>query len=268
MLTIYWPRLNSIRSRCFQKTRMERHKLMSAVLNETFLNPTIPDTLYSVPGFTIFRRDRRMRSGGGVLAFIKDELTAIRRTDLEDSNLEILWLESAPFKSKRSLLYWLEFIDLHPLPELIISLLKRTSKRPTYWIKRLLNGDFNIDACNPQAYNKNRLCKSLNSMNFKQAVSTTTRPVSNSCLDHIHTNNPQRIQNIVCPSIGLSDHLPVFAVRSFNPNYERNHQQKGNTYIKHRYMKNFNAEQLKSTLKETPWDSVFIFEDIDDLLSS
>ena len=95
-----------------------------------------------------------------------------------------------------------------------------------------------------------------------------TRPVSNACLDHIHTNKPQRIQNIVCPNIGLSDHVPVFAVGSFNRNYARNHQLKGNIYIKHRYMKNFYAEQFKSTLKETPWDSVFIFDDIDDMPSS
>ena len=39
-----------------------------------------------------------MKNGGGVLAFVNDELSAIRRTDLEDSNLEILWLETAPFK--------------------------------------------------------------------------------------------------------------------------------------------------------------------------
>ena len=91
--------------------------------------------------------------------------------------------------------------------------------------------------------------------------------MSNACLDHIYTNNPQRIENIVCPNIGLSDHLTVFAVRRFNRNYERNHHQKGNIYIKHRYMKNFNVEQFKATLKETPWDSVFIFDDIYDMLS-
>ena len=104
-------------------------------------------------------------------------------------------------------------------------------------------------------------------MNFKQLVSTTRRPVSIACLDHIYTNNLQRIQNIVCPNIGLSNHLPVFAVRRFNRNYERNNRQKGNIYIKYRYMKNFNAKQFKATLKETPSDSVFIFDDIDDMLS-
>ena len=91
--------------------------------------------------------------------------------------------------------------------------------------------------------------------------------MSNTCLDHNHSSKPQRIQSIICPNIGLSDHLPVFAVRLFSRNHERTHQQKGNTCIKHRDMKDFDEEQFKSTLKQTPWDSVFIFDDIDDMLS-
>ena len=205
-------------------------------LNENFLKPTLPDNLYSVPGFTIFRRDRRMKNGGGVLAFVDDELSAIRRTDLGDSNLEILWLETAPFKSKRSFL----LAGIYRPPSSTraddIALQNNIEKAGLLNKKTILIGDFNIDAYNLQAYNKHRLCKSLNSMNFKQLVSTTTRPVSNACLGHIYTNNPQRIQNIVCPNIGLSDHQPIFAVRSFSRNYERNHQQKGNVYIKHRYI--------------------------------
>ena len=75
-------------------------------LNETFLKPDIPDSLYSVPGFTIFWRNRQIKNDSGILAFINDELSAIRRTDLEDSNFEILWLEIAPFKFKRSLTHF------------------------------------------------------------------------------------------------------------------------------------------------------------------
>ena len=62
-------------------------------LNETFLKPDIPDSFYSIPGFTIFRRDRQTRNGGGVLAFVTDELSVFRRKDLDNLNLEILWLE-------------------------------------------------------------------------------------------------------------------------------------------------------------------------------
>ena len=72
-------------------------------LNETFLKPDIPDSLYAVPGFTICRCDRISKCGGGVLAFVNQDLRVKRRIDLENADLEITWLELFPFKSKRSL---------------------------------------------------------------------------------------------------------------------------------------------------------------------
>ena len=134
-------------------------------LNETFLKPTIPGTLYSAPGFTIFRRDWQIKNGGGVLAFVNDELYAIRRMDLEDSNLEILWLETAPFKSKRSFL--LAGIYRPPSSTRADDIAHESNIEKADLLNKetILIGDFNIDASNPQIYNKHRLCKSLNNMN-------------------------------------------------------------------------------------------------------
>ena len=80
-------------------------------LTETFLKPDNPDVLYAVPGFSIHRHDRVSRCGGGVLVFVNDDLKLKRRDDLEDLDLEVIWLEVFPFKSNRSL--FLEFIA-HP----------------------------------------------------------------------------------------------------------------------------------------------------------
>ena len=38
------------------------------------------------------------------MAYINDNLNVIRRTDLENQEVEVIWLEVCPFKSKRSLL--------------------------------------------------------------------------------------------------------------------------------------------------------------------
>lgn len=70
-------------------------------LNETFLKPNIPDSLYAVPGFTLYRCDRLPRFGG-VPAFANQELRVKRRTDLENAEVETIWLEVFPFKSNRS----------------------------------------------------------------------------------------------------------------------------------------------------------------------
>ena len=62
-------------------------------LTETFLKPDIPDVLYAVPGFSIYRHDRVSRCGGGVLVFVNDQLKLKRRDDLENLDLVVIWLE-------------------------------------------------------------------------------------------------------------------------------------------------------------------------------
>ena len=50
-------------------------------------------------------RDRKSKhSGGGIAIYSNEELNITRRTDLEDSDLEIIWMQVFPFKSKRSIL--------------------------------------------------------------------------------------------------------------------------------------------------------------------
>ena len=80
-------------------------------LPETLLKPDIPDVLYAVPGFSIYRHDRVSRCGGGVLVFLNDQLKSKREDDLENLDLEVIWSEVFPIKSKRSL--FLESI-VHP----------------------------------------------------------------------------------------------------------------------------------------------------------
>ena len=72
-------------------------------LTETLIKPDIPDVLYAVPGFSIYQRHRVSRCGGGVLVFVNDKLKLKRQVDLENLDLEVIWLEVFPVKSKRSL---------------------------------------------------------------------------------------------------------------------------------------------------------------------
>ena len=41
--------------------------------------------------------------GGGVMAFVHEDLVVKRRSDLEDDNVEVMWLEVNPHKSKKLL---------------------------------------------------------------------------------------------------------------------------------------------------------------------
>jgi len=169
------------------------------LLNETFLKRSIPDSLYAVPGFTLYRCDRLPRCGGGVLAFDNQDLRVKRRTDLENADLEIIWPQVFPFKSNRSL--FISGIYRPPTHLLADDIRLEGNIEQAYLLNKetILLGDFNIDTLNRPKFNKHRLGKGLKTMNFDQLVNVPTRPISETCLGHIFSNQPQSIQNINCP---------------------------------------------------------------------
>ena len=103
-------------------------------------------------------------------------------------------------------------------------------------------------------------------MNFKQRVNAITRPVSGSCLDHIWSTQPQHIKSISCYDVGLADHLPVFAVHKFVEGNKNFWSSDGTKFIRYRNMKTFNDAEFITTLKHAPWDIVFVFDEVDDML--
>ena len=236
-------------------------------MSETKLKPKSPDSLYAVPGFSIHCQDRKGDKGGaGVMAFVNDELRCVRRTDLEDSNLEIIWLEIFPFKSKRPLLIAGIYRPPSSLKEKDQGLERNIESAYLLNKETILLGDFNIDFLNKQTFDKHRLLKGLTTMHFNQLVDQVTRS-SGTCLDHIYSNYPKRITGTTVRDFGLSDHLPTFDVRCYKRK-DLTRPRKGAKTMTYRDMKRFDEEQFKSSIENTPWDSVFVFDDIDDILET
>ena len=71
-------------------------------ITETHLSSNISDNLLHIPGYQLFRHDRKTNSHGGVAAYISDHLHVKRRSDLETEGVESLWLEIC-HKSSKSL---------------------------------------------------------------------------------------------------------------------------------------------------------------------
>ena len=67
-----------------------RHKII--------INSNMSDAEVSLPGFTLFRRDRLVKKGGGVAVFVSESINAVRRSDLEID--ESVWIEIFLPKSK------------------------------------------------------------------------------------------------------------------------------------------------------------------------
>jgi len=59
-------------------------------------------------------------------------------------------------------------------------------------METILLGDMDFDYLQKE-FNSHLLVRELRDSNFKQLVSSATRPISKSCLDHIWSNKPDRI---------------------------------------------------------------------------
>ena len=70
----------------------ERNGADIITLSETWQNKDIDDNEIELPGYSITRRDRSERTGGGVMIYIRENLVFNERNDLHNSN-EAIWIE-------------------------------------------------------------------------------------------------------------------------------------------------------------------------------
>lgn len=156
----------------------------------------------------MYRKDRPgVKQGGGILAYVNFKLKENRRIDLEEKEIETLWLDIFPFNSKRPLLVG----ALYRPPSSNVDIDSRIERNieNAYLQNRgtIIVGDFNINYLD-HAYNSHRLAKALKNMALSQVISSVTRPKSGTCLDHCYTSHPVFIANTSVLNIGLADHLP------------------------------------------------------------
>ena len=129
----------------------------------------------------------------------------------------------------------------------------------------ILTGDFNINLTAESSRN-HALTKGFKTMHFDQLITDVTRPASGTCLDHIYANRSKNIVDVLVLSYALSDHLPTFAVRKYFKQSKQDKQE--HSAIKYRNIKGIDDEAFKSTLANSPWDTAFVFDDVNDSLAA
>ena len=217
-------------------------------LSETKLNAMHLESFFQVTGFQKpFRRDREINSGGGLLVYVKDGICANRRTDLEHENLECLWLEIKPIKSKPFLLGNIyrppnSNIQWNGVFEDCIEKVLREEK------EIYLMGDINRDLLNSNI--KKAWTDYMEPFGLTQLVSEATRVTNDSrtLIDHIYSNCPENVNSLNVPKIGLSDHFPIFFTRKMHV-----HPPKINHYtISYRSFRNFDESKFTEDLQSVP----------------
>ena len=135
----------------------------------------------------LFRKDRLCRCGGGILAYVRLKIPINRRTELETSELEILWLEIDYPQIKPIRIagvYRPPGIDTAIDSKIEDNLLQGYFDGKEFYAL----GDFNISMHDLFAIN-HKLIQGLYSTSMTQFIETTTRPAKDTLLDHIWCSN-------------------------------------------------------------------------------
>ena len=191
-------------------------------VTETWLRPDIKDCeLLPKLNFTIFRKDRLSRAGGGVMLAVRNTITCVRRSDLE-CNAEVLFCEIRP-DSKRKLLVAVFYrppdSSLEYMKELKKSL--RLAGKANF-DQLILCGDFNLPNINWEtgiAMNNdaiyNCFTKLVRDNYLWQLVDFPTRNVN--VLDLVLTNVPEKVKEIYgFDDIINTDHKLISFTLDFN----------------------------------------------------
>ncbi|XP_068697553.1 uncharacterized protein [Montipora foliosa] len=236
---------------------------------ESWLNPNYLncELLPSSADFTIYRRDRKNRRGGGVFLAVKNRLPSIRRRDLE-TDAEILACELRP-DSRRKILavvfYRPQDTDLEYLKQLKKTLLLASKAK---FDQILVIGDFNLSEIDWQTGTAkagdclhNYFTKLVKDNYLWQLVDFPTR--GKNILDLFLTTIPTKVQHIHgFDDIICTDHKLI----SFELDLKVPKRSKTKRVVYN--LKRADWSGLKETLRNTPWDACIVPDDADDSLEN
>ena len=160
-------------------------------VSESWLDSTIPDGVVDVEGYNMSRRDRGTR-GGGVVVYVPTQCRSWRRQDLEDDQIEAVWIEIRLREEASPLL----LCNVYRPPNTSQSfmdafscLIEKASRESKHIV---LMGDLNCNLMLPSAPSKQLLDVTCE-FNLTQLISEPTRITSTSqtLLDVLFTTCPE-----------------------------------------------------------------------------
>ena len=178
-----------------------------------------PEALYSIPGYSFVNKPRKSGKGGGVAAYISEKFTYNRRLNLENDEMECIWLEMKPIKSSSYLIgviYRPPDSSKHLPKNFNNSFDEMLRKACELSLETILMGDANVNYLVP---GDGKDFKSIVSSNgLKQIIRKATRicDTTKTLIDIIATNSTATIVHHDVIPTGIGDHDMVGCVRKIN----------------------------------------------------
>ena len=177
-------------------------------ITETWLGESHTNDQVIVNGYKLTRRDRDSHAGG-VCMYIRDGLSFNVREDLQNIALEDLWIELLFPKTKPIIVG-----TCYRAPENSAAkdCIEATLNKLTPEYDTILLGDFNYCLLDNKV---NKFSEMMTTHGFSQIINKPTRVTnkSTSLIDHIYTNNTDKISQAGVIESGISDHFITFCTR-------------------------------------------------------
>ena len=254
------PKIDQVRA------LLESRKGISILgVTESHLSNNVSDTEITIDGYKLYRKDRQSNHrGGGVLVYLADSLSALRREDLEKPELEAIWIELIQPHSKGILLGTLyrppdgsDFLDAEFMSSFENVLEVADAEKKEVIITGDLNCNFSPGA---RCQGETKKLKSIRqSMNMTQVVNDPTRVTreSQTLIDIICTSQPQSITSVKVVKSALSDHDMTAFVRKLNSLKFKPRTIKCRNYSK------YCPTRFNEDLSSVSWDNLSECQDVD-----
>lgn len=184
------------------KSELYQNNVDLFAITESWLNDTIEDNELLVSGYNFFRKDRQKR-GGGILLYMNDSITCIRRLDLEPTSSMFDEIMVCELKLTNESVYVILFyrppnasFNFNANLCQVLLNVQRLGKNSIY-----VMGDLNMPHVNWSSLTstvpiEQDLCEILDRFNITQINKNPSRDVNPNILDIVASNKPLKVSEI------------------------------------------------------------------------
>ena len=217
-------------------------------LSETWLTPTTPSSVFSIPGYNVFRQDRKKGKGGGVMIYVKEGIQC-NKMDLPCEDLECVGISIilSPEMSYNVIVLYRPPNAKDVFFNNLSGVLKKCDGKEV-----VLMGDFNLNWLDKTR--RKKLKDITTKFQLTQMIEKPTRITKSSktILDLIFTNRVDRIIKTYNLITGLSDHNLTLASRQLSK--MRYKYQLGKKHVS--LIPKKDIEHFENDVKKTKWESL------------
>ena len=221
-------------------------------ISETHLEDKMDDAHIEIQNYILVRRDPQLNLHTGLAVYIHNSISKLvkRRPDLEINGIECMWFQLKQSNSSPLLICFMyrnpddtfrPWLDRY---EIMIEKAMNTN------FEIIIQGDFNIDLNKTQTtWNNFNL-----TLGFSQLIKEITRKSSGTLLDHIYTNNKEKVTNAKVIKTSMSDHYMISCSYITETKIEK---KKDHTTVQYRCYKKFNSITFLADISNLPLGNVY-----------